>query len=273
MAGMDPEKLAQALQKHDWMYGSESFSIVIIRHGYLVKEQYAFNVLPHTRFDIWSGTKSFTGTAWAILFGDSREGKLPDRRQVDLDSPAYAFIPEGYPLTDPRKERILFRHLLTMTSGIAGEASGIVGMPTATQHGAFEHALGRVPNRFGHWTDTLVAEPGTHWEYSDPAMCHLALAFAHIMGEGMSTVLADEFSGRSGLRMPVGTSRAAAAFSDRIRTPIPGCISPPANWPVSDTLRCMAASGTASRLYPGGGWKWLQKLPRRSTQITVTPGG
>lgn len=191
MAGMDPEKLAQALQKHDWMYGSESFSIVIIRHGYLVKEQYAFNVLPHTRFDIWSGTKSFTGTAWAILFGDSREGKLPDRRQVDLDSPAYAFIPEGYPLTDPRKERILFRHLLTMTSGIAGEASGIVGMPTATQHGAFEHALGRVPNRFGHWTDTLVAEPGTHWEYSDPAMCHLALAFAHIMGEGMSTVLAE----------------------------------------------------------------------------------
>ena len=188
-AGIHPELLDRALQYHANLYGSESYGIAVIRRGFLVREQYTFNVLPHTRFDIWSGTKSFTGTAWGILFEDSRQGKLPHGLQIDLDSPAYDFIPEGVPLSDPRKQRITFRHLLTMTSGIPGEASGVIGMPTATQVGAFEHALGKAPNRYGLWTKELVSQPGTHWEYSDPAMCHLALAFAHIMGQEMSEFL------------------------------------------------------------------------------------
>ncbi|GAG45605.1 unnamed protein product, partial [marine sediment metagenome] len=137
----------------------------------------------------FSATKSFTGTAWGLLLHDSREGRLPGGQSVGLDSPAYSFIPEGYPLTDPRKERITIRHLLTLTSGIPGEASGVYGTPTATEHGPFEHALGFCPNRIGKWVDKLVAEPGTHWEYSDPAMSHLALAFANIMGQEMSDCL------------------------------------------------------------------------------------
>jgi CubicO group peptidase (beta-lactamase class C family) len=189
VAGMDPDLLDLALQRHEFIYGSESWGIAVIRHGYLVQERYTFNVLPHSRFDIWSGTKSFTGTAWGLLLEMSRQNQLPGGIHVDLDSPAYQFIPEGYPLTDPRKERILFRHLLTMTSGIPGEASGVYGMPTATNVGAFEHALGKAPNRYGRWTNRLVAEPGAHWEYSDPAMCHLALAFANILKQDMDAFL------------------------------------------------------------------------------------
>jgi CubicO group peptidase (beta-lactamase class C family) len=37
----------------------------------------------------------------------------------------------------------------------------------------------------------LVAEPGTHWEYSDPATAHLALAFAHITGQEMNQYLTE----------------------------------------------------------------------------------
>jgi hypothetical protein len=74
MAGMDPQKLDLDLQFHALIYGGESWGIAIIRHGYLVRELYTFDVLPHTRFDIWSGTKSFTGTAWGILFEDNRQG-------------------------------------------------------------------------------------------------------------------------------------------------------------------------------------------------------
>ena len=40
-----------------------SWSLVIIRHGYLVREIATFNVLSTTTFDIWSGTKSFSATA------------------------------------------------------------------------------------------------------------------------------------------------------------------------------------------------------------------
>lgn len=186
LAGMDPEALDLVRQRQEFLYGGHSWGIVIVRHGYLVREFYTFNVLVPTRFDIWSGTKSFTGTAWGLLFEDSRQGRLPDGQHVDLDSPAYAFISEGHPLTDPRKEHITFRHLLTMTSGIPGESAGVIGMPTATEHGPFEHALGRCPNRYGRWADRLLAEPGSRWDYSDPAMAHLALAFAAIMGQEMS---------------------------------------------------------------------------------------
>ncbi len=189
LAGMDSNQLDLVRQQQEFLYGGPSWSIVIIRHGYLVREFYTFNVLIPTRFDIWSGTKSFTGTAWELLLEESRQNKLPNGGHVDLDSPAYAHIPAGQPLTDPRKEDITTRHLLTMTSGLPGEQMGLIGMPTATNHGPFEHALGRSPNRFGYWADKLAVEPGMRWDYSDPAFSHLALAFAHIMGQEMSAYL------------------------------------------------------------------------------------
>jgi len=189
LAGMDPDRLELVRLRQEFLYGGDSWAIVIIRHGYLVREFYTFNVLIPTRFDIWSGTKSFAGTAWGLLLEEGRQGRLPDGQSVTLDSPAYAFIPEGYPLSDPRKEHITIRHLLTMTSGIPGEAAGLIGMPTATQHGPFEHALGRCPNRYGRWADKLSAEPGAQWDYSDPAVSHLTLAFAHITGREMSDYL------------------------------------------------------------------------------------
>ena len=189
LAGMDPDQLEHVRHFQEILYGGDSWAIVIIRHGYLVREFYSFNVLIPTKFDIWSGTKSFTGTAWGLLLEDSRQNRLRDGLQVDLDSAAYPFIPEGFPLTDPRKEQIAVRHLLTMTSGIAGETKNVVGMPTATQHGPFEHALGRSPNRHGKWVDKLAAEPGAVWDYSDPAISHLALIFANVMGQEMSETL------------------------------------------------------------------------------------
>jgi CubicO group peptidase (beta-lactamase class C family) len=189
IGGMDADALELVRQIQEMLHGGDSWGIVIIRHGYLVREFYTFNVTIPTRFDIWSGTKSFTGTAWGLLLDESRQGKLPAGQQVDLNSPAYQFLPEGYPLTDPRKERILIRHLLTMTSGIAGENKSIRGMPTSTQHGPFEYALGRSPNRFGIWVDQLVAEPGSVWDYSDPAMAHLSLLFANLMGREMGGFL------------------------------------------------------------------------------------
>jgi CubicO group peptidase (beta-lactamase class C family) len=189
VAGIDPAQLDLLREDHESLNGGDSWSLVIIRHGYLVGEFHTFNVLSPTRFDIWSGTKSFTGTAWGLLLEDSRNNKLPHGLQVDLDSPAYGFIPDGHPLTDIRKEHITIRHLLTMTSGIPGSAAGLRGNPTSLGYGPFEHALGRCPNRFGRWANKLIAQPGTNWDYSDPAFAHLSLAFANIMGREISEYL------------------------------------------------------------------------------------
>ena len=185
LAGMDAERLELAFEEQHNFY-SDSSAIVILRNGYLVRESYSFNVLVPTRFDIWSGTKSFTGTAWGLLLDDSAQGRLPAGHCIDLDTPAYQFIPEGFPLTDNRKELITIRHLLTMTSGIPGASLHVVGIPTSTGCGPFEHALGFCPNRYGKWVNHLAVVPGTRWDYSDPAIAHLALAFFHTTGREIS---------------------------------------------------------------------------------------
>jgi len=76
-----------------------------------------------------------------------------------------------------------------MTSGIPGERMGLIGMPTATGYGPFDHALGLCPNRFGRWADKISSEPGTQWDYSDPAFAHLSLIFSNVMGQEMNEYL------------------------------------------------------------------------------------
>lgn len=203
MAGMDAQRLDQIFELHSFLFGSHPWGIVIVRAGYLVREHYTFMGLPNSRFDIWSCTKSFTGAAWGLLLDDSSHGRLPNGITVDLNSPAYAFLPQVDQLSDPRKERITIGHLLTMTSGIPGEAMGIYGVPTATGNGSIEHALGQCANRYGRWVDQLVAEPGECWGYSDPAMIHLSLLFANIMEEEMH-----EFMARR-LFSPIGIEEAS----------------------------------------------------------------
>lgn len=188
LAGVDVDALAPARQWNA-QHGVAS-AVVIIRRGYLVAEWYENGATPQTRFNIHSCTKSFTGTAYGILFEDARRAG----RAIDLDTPAYAHIPAGHPLTDPRKERITLRHLLSMSSGIRGESFGIYGVRTRPEVHPFAAALGFLPvltRDSGEEVSvaTLAAEPGTRWDYSDPAFAHLALAFRELAGEELAAFL------------------------------------------------------------------------------------
>ncbi len=181
LAGMDPFRLDVVGEENLAMWGSP-WALVVIRRGYLVREWFGVPAMPATTFDVWSCTKSATGIAYGLLFEDSRNHKLPKDAQIGLDSPAYAYIPEGYPLTDPRKEAIKVRHLLSMTSGIPGEDRGILGIAVTPGGGEFELALGRQANRFGHSAAQLYTAPGEGWDYSDAAIAHLSLIFSHVAG-------------------------------------------------------------------------------------------
>jgi CubicO group peptidase (beta-lactamase class C family) len=181
LAGFDPKRL-DFVETFQRLYGGP-WAIVVIRHGYLVREWYEVPTMPQTTFDVWSCTKSATGTAYGMLLEDSRNHKLPRDAQIDLDTPVYSFIPEGHPLTDPRKEKIRLRHLLTMTSGIPGEDRGITGLAVAPGGGEYEIALGKEANRFGASATRLYADPGEAWDYSDAAFAHLSLIFARVTGK------------------------------------------------------------------------------------------
>jgi hypothetical protein len=123
-------------------------SVLVVRHGYIVGEWYQ-NADENTRWNIHSCGKSFTGTAYGMLFQDSLEKELPSGKHIDLRSYAYSYISEGSPLTDPYKERITVHHLLTMTSCIKGEDAGVFGLYPQKGFGPFELALGRCPTADG----------------------------------------------------------------------------------------------------------------------------
>jgi CubicO group peptidase (beta-lactamase class C family) len=187
-AGMDPDKLDLIRDKQLQLFAGP-WQIVIIRHGYLVAEWYGVPTMPTTTFDGWSCTKSSTGIAFGLLIDDSRHHKLPHDAQIDLDTPIYDYVPEGFPLTDPEKKSIKLRHILSMTSGIPGEDHGLIGLSAAPGGGDFEIALGKQPNRFGKWAAKLASEPGTAWEYSDTGFEHLSLFFYHATGREISDVM------------------------------------------------------------------------------------
>ena len=188
MAGMIPDRLRWLAESQLALYAGP-WAIVIIRNGYVAGEWFGVPTMPATTFDVWSCTKSATGIAYGLLLEDSRTGRLRESARIDLDSPVYALLPEGEPLSDPRKATILLRHLLTMTSGIPGEDHGLIGLAVGPGSGEYELALGKVANRFGYSASTLLAEPGTHWEYSDAGFAHLSLLFAHDSGREIADVM------------------------------------------------------------------------------------
>ncbi|NLE44776.1 MAG: beta-lactamase family protein [Chloroflexi bacterium] len=194
LAGIDVGALGPA-RAWNAAFGITS-SVAVVRKGYLVAEWYEGGAQPDTRFNIYSCSKSFTGTAYGLLFDDVRNGVHRDTAAVDLDTPAYSHIPEGRPLSDPRKEAITLRHLLSMSSGIRGEASGIGGLPVDPDVNQFAAAVGHRPfrsERTGEelWADKLAADPGTLWDYSDPAFAHLSLAHYHITGRELDEVIGE----------------------------------------------------------------------------------
>ena len=182
LAGMDPQKLDQVGRVTEALYGGP-WALVVIRHGYLVREWFGVPAMPQTTYDGWSSTKSATGIAYGLLLDDSRHHRLPHDAQITLDSKAYSFIPQGYPLTDPRKAQITIRQLLTMTSGIPGESHGVVGLQVTPGGGEFEIALGRQRDRLQGSAAKLYADPGKGWDYSDAAFSHLSLIFKHVTGQ------------------------------------------------------------------------------------------
>ena len=188
LTGMDPDKLKLLKEEQLGLFAGP-WQIIIIRKGYLVAEWYGLPTMPTTTFDGWSSTKSSTGIAFGLLLDDSRHHKLPHDAQIDLDTPIYDYVPEGFPLTDPEKKKIKLRHVLSMTSGLAGEDHGLIGLSAAPGGGDFEIALGKQPNRFGYSAAKLTSEPGTEWEYSDTGFAHLSLFFYHATGREIADVM------------------------------------------------------------------------------------
>jgi CubicO group peptidase (beta-lactamase class C family) len=124
-------------------------SFMLVRHGYVVAEQWWSPGGPDVLADVWSLSKSFTSTAVGLAIAEERLA-LTDR-VIDL-------LPEETPGDiDDRLTRLTVRHLLTMTTGHAIES--LPDDERLTEQRWAQHVLAQ----------PLQFEPGAHFQYNSGA--------------------------------------------------------------------------------------------------------
>jgi Beta-lactamase class C and other penicillin binding proteins len=104
LAGMSLDRLDQA-----WEFTqrcSQNGGLLVVRHGYLVYEKYYGRAHRNANPDMASTGKAYTSIACGIMLNEFRE-KIPD----GLDQRVFTekYLPEAFPLDDPRKADITAR--------------------------------------------------------------------------------------------------------------------------------------------------------------------
>jgi CubicO group peptidase (beta-lactamase class C family) len=150
-------------------------SVVVVRNGYKILEEYSSYYDQSDTHLLFSVTKSFT----SALVGIAIEQGYIDNVSV----PMLSFFPD-YNITneDPRRERITIEHLLTMRSGMFWDetsvpfSSPLNGIYQINSGDGVEFML----------NSDMVAEPGTLWHYNTGAS-HLLSAIVQV-ATGMTTL-------------------------------------------------------------------------------------
>jgi CubicO group peptidase (beta-lactamase class C family) len=169
---MDPGKLAQMMLFIDENNVAVD-SVVVVRHGQIVWEEYRNNYSAETPHHIQSVTKSVT----SILIGIALTQGLIETVQ----QPMVSFFPDhDIDNLDGRKERITLEHLLTMSEGMDwhewdfayDDRRNSLGRMWAS-HDAVQHVL-----------DTPMArEPGDVWAYNSGTSILLGGIIERVTGQ------------------------------------------------------------------------------------------
>lgn len=176
-AGMDLSRLEQAFDFTQRC--SQNGGLLVVRRGYLVFERYFGRAHRNANPDMASTGKAYTSIACGIMLKEFRD-RIPDGLDQKVFTPKY--LPEAFPLDDPRKADITLGQLLCMTAGYHGEGSspGIVRgqvVPLQPVPGQDIRDLDRSSLRTPLWT-----EPGAGYSYSSPAPHIASIVLRHVTG-------------------------------------------------------------------------------------------
>ncbi|UCG61735.1 MAG: serine hydrolase [Candidatus Zixiibacteriota bacterium] len=132
-------------------------SILIVRDGKLVFEEYFNGWPPDSLHMLMSCTKSVTSALVGIAIN---EGYLSG-----IDTGIYSFFPEYDEFRTPRKDSMLLRHTITMTGGLKWDQSSY-------EYDDPANSLYQLWACGCNWISYILAlddlyTPGTEWEYSD----------------------------------------------------------------------------------------------------------
>ena len=177
-AGLDAERVADAYKICE--RSTQNGGLLVVRRGHLVFEKYFGRASRNANPDMASTGKAFTSIACGIMLKEFSE-KIPH----GLDTKVFTekFLPEAFPLDDPRKADITLGQLLCMSAGYWGEGqtpSGyVLGKP---------QPLKPVPGQNIRDLDAsslrvpLWIAPGGGYSYSSPAPHIASIVLRRVTG-------------------------------------------------------------------------------------------
>lgn len=177
---MDLTKLevAGALTERSTAHGG----LVVVRRGWLCFEHYFGRASRNANPDMASTGKGFCSIACGIMLEEFKD-KIPDGLATKVFTEHY--LPEAFPLNDPRKADITLGQLLCMTAGYWGEGQ----TPTGYVKGAPNpKPLKPVPGQNIRDLDRsslnvpLWCSPGAGYSYSSPSPHIASIVLRHVTG-------------------------------------------------------------------------------------------
>jgi CubicO group peptidase (beta-lactamase class C family) len=178
LAGMDAARLDRAFDLTQRC--SQNGGLLVVRHGYLVFESYFGRAHRNANPDMASTGKAFTSIACGIMLHEFHD-KIPDGLDTKVFTTRY--LPEAFPLDDPRRSEITLGQLLCMTAGYNGEGQAPVGIvhgnaePMKPAPGQDIRNLDMSSIRTRLWTD-----PGAGYSYSSPSPHVASIVLRHVTG-------------------------------------------------------------------------------------------
>jgi CubicO group peptidase (beta-lactamase class C family) len=177
-AGLSVARLEKAYQVCE--RGTQNGGLLVVRHGYLVFERYFGRASRNANPDMASTGKAYTSIACGIMLEEFK-----DRFPLGLDTRVFTeqFLPQAFPLDDPRKASISLGQLLCMTAGYWGEGQSPSGwvhgqpQPLKPVPGQNIRDLDNSSIRVPLWTD-----PGAGFSYSSPAPHIASVVLRNVTG-------------------------------------------------------------------------------------------
>ncbi len=202
MTGIDKARLDSAF---DFIRTTtKNGGLLVMRHGYLVYENYFGKGRREAHPNLGSCGKSFTGVAAGIMLGEY-PGSFPDGLDQKVFTPEY--LPEKFfPLADPRMADITLGQLLSFSSGIRGLNPGYIdgkpvniGEPGPDGWYAMvdDYALGLKEgeiNGVPFTTRTLWTNPGGGYSYSTASTQIVSIIIRRITGMELEDYVAQHLA-------------------------------------------------------------------------------
>jgi CubicO group peptidase (beta-lactamase class C family) len=189
LAGMDLARLDQAYEFTQRC--SQNGGLLVVRHGYLVYEKYYGRAQRNVSPDMASTGKAFTSIACGVMLQEYK-----DRIPQGLDQKVFteAYLPEAFPLDDPRKADITLGQLLCMSAGYHGEGAspGVVNgqvVPLQPVPGQDIRNLDQSSLRTPLWI-----APGGGYSYSSPSPHIASMVLRRITGMDLKDYIVERLA-------------------------------------------------------------------------------